>query len=200
VRPGRVRVLGTALLIAILSLGAFVWTLSISRRSVAFAFAINWALMGWAWVVWLVVPIRFGSEYYRVQRFERSGALYESLGVRFFQRFLRRSGLLGLSPSLRYASGPRAGATLAAATYGPETAHLLIFIVLAAAAVDAVSRGWWDTAGWLLLFNILHNAYPVLSLRYVRVRAARLLDRRVRKERIAKSRRAALSAPPSRGR
>jgi hypothetical protein len=159
-------------LIAALALGAIVWTLSISRRSVAFAFAINWALMGFAFVIWSVVPIRFGAGYYRVHRFERSGALYERLGLRVFQRVLRRSGLQWL----RYAPGPGAGATLAAATHGPETAHLVIFIVLSVVTVHAVSRGWWDTAGWLVLFNVLHNAYPVMSLRYVRVRTERLFD------------------------
>ena len=164
----RLRILGRAMSIVGPAVAALVWTLSISRRSIAFAFAINWALMGLAFVLWLVVPIRFGSEYYRIHDFERSGYLYKCLGVRVFQRFLRRSGLL--YPSLRYARGPSAGATLAAATYGPETAHLLIFVVLGATAADAAWRGWWDTAGWLVLFNILHNAYPVLSLRYIRVR------------------------------
>jgi hypothetical protein len=163
-----------AVLIAALGFSALLWTLSLSRRSIVFAFAINWALMGWAFIVWLVMPLRFGSGYYQVHRFERSGRLYERLGVRGFQRFLRRTGLLGWNPSLRFVSRSGAHAALVAATCGPETAHALIFIVLGAVAVDAVCRGWWDTAGWLLLFNILHNAYPVVSLRYVRVRTAHL--------------------------
>ena len=37
--------------------------------------------------------------------------------------------------------------------------------------------GWWNTVAWLLLFNVLHNAYPVWSLRQVRAR----LDRPSRK-------------------
>jgi hypothetical protein len=152
-----------AVLIAALGFSALLWTLSLSRRSIVFAFAINWALMGWAFIVWLVMPLRFGSGYYQVHRFERSGRLYERLGVRGFQRFLRRTGLLGWNPSLRFVSRSGAHAALVAATCGPETAHALIFIVLGAVAVDAVCRGWWDTAGWLLLFNILHNAYPVVA-------------------------------------
>jgi hypothetical protein len=35
-----------------------------------------------------------------------------------------------------------------------------------------VSR-WWDTAAWLLLFNVLHNGYPVLSVRQLRARLDR---------------------------
>jgi len=181
----RLRTLGTAVIVVALAVAALVWTLSISRRSVAFAFAINWALMGLAFVVWLVAAIRFGRGYYQVHRFERSGRLYEWLGVRAFQRFLRRSGLHGRTVFPGYVAGPDGASTLVAATLGLETAHLLIFVVLGAVATDFAWRGWWDTAGWLLLFNIVHNAYPVLSLRYVRVRAARIFGaaRRVNQER-----------------
>ena len=114
---------------------ATAWTLEMSRRSVAFAFFINWALMGLAFGVWLVVPARFGRAYYRVHAFERSGRLYERLGVRQFQRFLRRVGFM--NPWLRYRPGPSASTILVEATKGSETAHLLIFIVLAAVSVSS---------------------------------------------------------------
>ena len=84
--PGRESVaLATVVPVAGLAVAAIVWTISIGRRSILFAFAINWALMSLAFVV-------------RVQ------------------------------------------------------------------------RGWRDTAGRLLLFNLSHNAYSVLSLRHVRAR------------------------------
>ena len=130
--------------------------------------------MGLAFVIWLVAPARFGRSYYRVHAFERSGRLYERLGVRHFQRFLRRVG--SMNPWLRYRPGPSASTTLVAATEGSETAHLLIFIMLAVVSGVFVRRGWWDTAGWLLFFNIVHNAYPVLSLRSVRARADRCFE------------------------
>jgi len=168
-RLGRI---GNVVVIAGFTMAATAWTLEMSRRSVAFAFWINWALMGLAFVTWLVAPVRFGRFYYRVHGLERSGRLYERLGVRHFQQFLRRVGFM--NRWLRYHPGPSAGATLVAATESPETAHLLIFVVLALVSGVFVRRGWWDTAGWLLLFNIVHNAYPVLSLRSVRARAHRL--------------------------
>lgn len=163
---------GNAVVMVGFVIGATAWTLEMSRRSVAFAFLINWALMGLAFVTWLIVPVRFGRSYYRVHAFERSGRLYEYLGVRHFQRFLRAVG--AMNPWLRYRPGPTASSTLVAATEGSETAHLLIFLMLVVVSGIFVRRGWWDTAGWLLLFNILHNAYPVLSLRAVRARADRL--------------------------
>ena len=154
------------------AVAATAWTLEMSRRSVAFAFFINWALMGLAFAVWLMAPARFGRAYYRVHAFERSGRLYERLGVRRFQWFLRRTGFM--NPWLRYRPGASARTTLVAATEGSETAHLLIFIVLAVVSGVFARRGWWDTACWLMLFNVVHNAYPVLSLRSVRARVARL--------------------------
>ncbi len=158
--------IGNVVVVAGFTIGAAAWTLEMSRRSVAFAFWINWALMGLAFVIWLVAPARLGRSYYRVHGFERSGRLYGRLGVRYFQRFLRRVGIM--NPWLRYRPGPSASATLLAATEGPETAHLMIFVVLSVVSGEFVRRGWWDTAGWLLLFNVALNAYPVLSLRSVR--------------------------------
>lgn len=188
-RLGRISTLVVAVGLIIL---ATVWTLAISRRSVVFAFWINWALMGLAFMVWLMVPVRLGRSYYRVHAFERSGLLYQRLGVRQFQRFLRRSGFVGRW--LRYRPGPGASTILVAATEGSETAHLLIFIVLAVVSAVFVGRGWWDTAGWLLLFNIVHNAYPVLSLRSVRARADRLFESSQSGESIGRGRSRAVRA------
>ncbi|MCZ6690623.1 MAG: hypothetical protein O7H41_13585 [Planctomycetota bacterium] len=174
VSPNRLRGLGTAMLIVVLTVTALLWSVSMISRSVAFAFAVNLALMAFAGVIWSIVPIRFGRGYYRVRPFERSGRLYESLEVRLFQRVLRSSGLYGRSPFPRYVRGPTGWAVLDAATLGPETAHLLIFLVVSTLSLDVAFRGWWDTAGWLVMFNVLLNAYPVLSMRYVRVRTERL--------------------------
>ena len=59
------------------------------------------------------------------------------------------------------------------ATQDPEAGHLLIFVVITGITLWALVSGWWDTAAWLLLFNVLHNLYPVLSVRQVRARLHR---------------------------
>jgi hypothetical protein len=41
----------------------------------------------------------------------------------------------------------------------------------------ALLQGWWDTFGWLLLFNILINAYPVMLQRYNRAKLQPLLEK-----------------------
>jgi hypothetical protein len=46
----------------------------------------------------------------------------------------------------------------------------------------ALIRGWWDTGIELLIFDVLLNAYPLMSLRFVRARAARATWRPTRSE------------------
>lgn len=58
-------------------------------------------------------------------------------------------------------------------TQGPEAGHLVIFVVILAITLSALRSRWWGAAAWLLLFNLLHNAYPVLSLRQIRGRLDR---------------------------
>jgi hypothetical protein len=38
-------------------------------------------------------------------------------------------------------------------------------------------RGWVSSAGWLLLFNILIDGYPVMLQRYNRARIEKVLQR-----------------------
>ena len=146
------------------------WSLSHTRPSLLFAVAVNFGLMAFAFALDLVVPLRLTPAYYAVFPFERGGLIYERLGVRGFQRFLRAVRVHGPAPFPRYM--PRAGGLdrLVADTYGAETGHALIFLVIVVVAIDAATRGWWDTALWLTLFNVLLNAYPVFSMRHVRAR------------------------------
>ena len=44
---------------------------------------------------------------------------------------------------------------------------------VSALSLWALVSGWWNTAAWLLLFNVLHNGYPVLSVRQLRARLER---------------------------
>jgi thiosulfate reductase cytochrome b subunit len=58
-----------------------------------------------------------------------------------------------------------------------ETGHLAIGLVVDLMAGYALLRGWWDAAGWLLLFNILINVYPVMLQRYNRARLQPLFEK-----------------------
>jgi hypothetical protein len=51
-----------------------------------------------------------------------------------------------------------------------EAGHLIILVLIGGITVWAAAHGWWDTVPWLRAFNILHNGYPVLSMRQFRAR------------------------------
>ena len=158
------------------------WSARSYGRTVGFAFGINWLLIAWAiWLshvlesrtgAWDGISYRLPASYYAMRPFEKEGRTYDYLGVRWYRRLLRRV-LWSVNPAL-LKSEPGARQTMIRATQGPEAGHLIIFVVILAITLWALVSGWWDTVAWLLLFNLLHNLYPVLSLRQVRAR----LDRR----------------------
>ena len=148
---------------------AVVWGARAYGRSIVFAFGINWVLMMWAIMFASnVVPLRLPAQYYATCRFERAGRVYGLLGVRWYRRALRPV-LWSVNPAL-LKSQPAARETMIERTKDAETGHLFIPVVIAGITVWALTSGWWDAAGWLLLFNLLHNGYPVLSMRQLRAR------------------------------
>jgi hypothetical protein len=158
---------GTALIVTLAV--AVVWGARAWGRSIVFAFGVNWVLMMWAIMFASnVVPLRLPAQYYVTRRFEKAGRLYDLLGVRWYRRALRRV-LWSVHPAL-LRSQPAARETMIEHTKDAETGHLFILLVIAGITVWALASGWWDAAGWLLLFNLLHNGYPVLSMRQLRAR------------------------------
>jgi hypothetical protein len=79
------------------------WSLAHTRPSIAFAFFVNLGLMGFAFAVALVLPLRLWPAYYCTFAFEQGGRLYDRVGVRWFQRGLRLAHVHGPSPFPRLA-------------------------------------------------------------------------------------------------
>ena len=148
---------------------AVVWGARTWGRSIVFAFGVNWVLMMWAIMFASnVVPLRLPAQYYATRRFEKAGRLYDLVGVRWYRRALRRV-LWSVNPAL-LRSQPAARETMIEHTKDAETGHLFILLAITGITVWALASGWWGAAGWLLLFNLLHNGYPVLSMRQLRAR------------------------------
>jgi Glycosyl-4,4'-diaponeurosporenoate acyltransferase len=148
---------------------AVVWGARAYGRSIVFAFGVNWVLMVWAIMFASnVVPLRLPAQYYAARPFEKAGRVYDLLGVRWYRRALRPV-LWSVDPAL-LRSQPAARETMIERTKDAETGHLFILLVITGITVWAFVSGWWDAAGWLLLFNLLHNGYPVLSMRQLRAR------------------------------
>jgi len=137
-------------------------------RSLGFAFGVNWLLMAWAIVVGRFILFRLPAGYYTRRRFERDGRIYDRLGVRWYQRSFRR---FVWSVNLKLVRSQRDGrAQVMKSTFDPESGHLYIFLVIAGITLRAAVLGWWDSVAWLVLFNMLHNGYPVMSMRQIRAR------------------------------
>ena len=148
---------------------AVAWGARAYGRSIVFAFAINWVLIIGAIVfASTVVPLRLPARYYAVRPFEKTGRLYDLLGVRWYRRALRR--VLWSANPAQLRSQPAFRAWMVERTKDAETGHLFIFLVITGITVWALASRWWDAAAWLLLFNLLHNGYPVLSMRQLRAR------------------------------
>ncbi len=146
-------------------------------RGVVSALLINWVAMSWAAIVGQAVRFRLPQEHYRLRAFEQNGRIYECLGVQLFKRAVRRGPLAMLSPTLRLPAQRTVPAlrALEGEMETAEAAHMVVFILMALAALAALLKRWPDAALWLTVFNILFNGYPVLLQRYNRACLRRLI-------------------------
>ena len=171
----------TAVLVTIGFAILVAWFARSFGRSVVFAFTINWILMAWAIMLgrilqsaegaWDGLSIQLPASYYATRLFEQDGSVYEYFGVRGYRRLFRP--MLWTVKPTRLRSEQDARKTMIRATYNPEAGHLLIFVVIIGITLWSLASGWWASVAWLLLFNFLHNGYPILSMREVRARLNR---------------------------
>jgi hypothetical protein len=157
-----------------IALALIVWTfVSFEFRSLIFAFLINWLIMSWAAIMGQFVTFpSFPADYYEIKPFEQSGRVYEWLGVPFFKKIVHRGPFSVFSPTLRFPAQRTEPAlrTLERDMRKAETSHLVIFFIILLLVGYALIKGWPDAVGWLLLFNILFNGYPVMLQRYNRLK------------------------------
>ncbi len=140
-------------------------------RSITFTFWANFFVLAWANGVQRVTRLSLGEWYYRCKRFEQDGRLYEWLGIRFCKRLLSSRVWRAFNPGFQFnQQGSRMLPALAQALRDAETGHALGFLGMSMLAGYAVSQRWWDTAGWLFLFNVFINGYPIMLQRYNRAR------------------------------
>lgn len=146
-------------------------------RTPSFAFLANWLVMSGVAITGQAIHLSFGRNYYQIRPFERNGRIYECLGVRFFKRVVRSGPLSIFSPTLRLAGQRVALKDLEFEMRKAETGHCLIFLVMLVFVGYAGFKGWFDSVGWLLLFNIVLNGYPVMLQRYNRAKLLSLIER-----------------------
>jgi hypothetical protein len=140
------------------------------RRMKSLAWKMNWLVMSWVAILGQVITFTFSSGYSQPQSFEHNGWIYERLGIQYFKKLVRRGPLTILSPSLRKGEGNDGAQKLFGEMQKAETAHGVIIALMLLLICYALVRGWFDAAGWLMLFNILINGYPVMLQRYNRIK------------------------------
>jgi hypothetical protein len=128
---------------------------------------------------WWLLP----DSYFRVHRFERSGRIYESLGVRHFRWFAPDGDLANrwerrADPRYRIVRGRRSAEAFVERTEQSERGHLVLLMLGFVSAVYAWEIGWRGWAVYLSVGNVLVNLYPILLQRYTRSRLQTVLRRR----------------------
>lgn len=143
-----------------------------------FALVVVWLPMTWMGTVSRVLTPRLPEAYHALRGFERSGRVYELLGVRIAKSLLRRGPLAVFNPHLHLPTEPTpAGlAALAQRMRDAEASHAIMFALTLVVVAHAAVRGWWTAAGLTLLLDLLLNGYPVMLQRYNRAALARRLS------------------------
>lgn len=134
-------------------------------------------ILGCVALWWLLPPA-----YFRVHRFEQTGRVYESLGVRLFRRFAPDGDLANrwerrTKPNYRIISGRRSVAGFMVRTKDSERGHVVLLMLGIVSAAFALKLGWHGWAFYLSAGNVLVNLYPILLQRYTRSRLNALLRR-----------------------
>jgi hypothetical protein len=123
------------------------------------------------------------ASYYRLRGFEKSGRVYEMLGVRHFSRFVTDGEIINrfrrrTNPEFRLIHHRASARDFIARTYIAERGHLPWLVAGALSTVWALHVGW---SGWALLLgigNAMVNLWPILLQRYTRGRIERVLAAR----------------------
>jgi hypothetical protein len=159
-----------------------IWSLNaFGVRSPVAALLVNWLAMSWVAVSGQVVHFSFPSGYYDAKAFERTGQVYERLGIRLFKRLVRRGPLSIFSPTLRLPKDKTLSALqhLDGEMRKAETGHVFIFMLMLLFSSYALLRGWFDAAGWMLAFNVIINGCPIMLQRYNRIKLQELIQTQV---------------------
>jgi hypothetical protein len=122
------------------------------------------------------------ASYYQIRAFERSGRLYERLGIRWFRWFVpdgdaanrwrrRREPNFRIIKNREYARAFRLRTELS------ERSHLVMLLLGGLSAAFAFAIGWTGWALYLSVGNVVVNLYPIFLQRYTRARLLKVATR-----------------------
>lgn len=147
-------------------------------RHVGFAFLVNFFILFWVTIVQRLIQLALGDSYYQPQTWEKEGKVYEWVGVRPAKRLVSSRAWRLFNKDFQFKRrGPGMLDELDDALRNAETGHLLALLIMGVLTLYALTQQWWDAVGWLLLFNILINGYPIMIQRYNRLRLHQVRQR-----------------------
>ena len=155
------------------------WSLvAFGAGSVWFAFLVVWLPMAWLGTVSRLVVPRLPDRWYTLRGFEHDGRMYELLGVRLAKRLLRRGPLSVFNPDLHLPAEQTSAnlGRLEQRMRDAEASHTILLVATLGIAACEAAAGWWSAAGWIVVFNLLVNGYPVMLQRYNRALLHRRFD------------------------
>lgn len=129
------------------------------------------------WLTHYVVPFSFSAAYYRLKAFEIDGGIYGRLGIEAFWWLLCKSRIELLNTSVRLSHGRTGLQGLERGMRKAETDHVITLLVMVVVTIYAAMNAWWALVGWLLLVNVVANAYPIMLQRHNRSRVLPVLAR-----------------------
>ncbi len=123
------------------------------------------------------------ASYYKVHSFERSGRIYELLGVKLFRCFVPDGDLANRwrrsrEPTHRIIRNRRFAEAFVPRTILGEKSHMVWLLVGLVSAAYAWRIGWQGWAIYLTAGNLLVNLYPILLQRYTRSRLLPVFEAR----------------------
>lgn len=120
------------------------------------------------------------ASWYQVRGFERSGRLYEKLGVRLFRWFVPDGDAANRwrrrrDPTFRIIRNRPFARAFRHRTELSEKSHLVMLVLGGMSGWFAWALGWPGWALYLTVGNVLVNLYPVMLQRYTRARLSVVL-------------------------
>ncbi|GEM_PF-1766738 len=125
---------------------------------------------------------RLSDLYFQPKFFEKSGKLYEALGVNWFRKYFPNGGSYwtqrGQSSMVkgRKKEDLESFVRLTKRLEGIHTFGALPFFTIIAAAISLADKAY-VVAGVGVVFNLVTNLYPIMSQRYNRNKANKMLER-----------------------
>ena len=125
-----------------------------------------------------VISFELPGPYYGLRRVERDGRIYVYAGVLLFKRLMTSRPYRAFNPAFDARCWRRRPEELVVRMRDAEAAHAVAFGVMLAFSATALALGSPTAGWWILLFNVVGNAYPVMLQRYNRGRVERVIKSR----------------------